>query len=300
MPISSTGRRSPTTIRVQLTLAVTAVIALVVALAGAALVLRADQGGRDDADRTLAARAAQVRAAATRNGTLPTDGTYAVRLIDASGVRAEKGATVKFSLPVKDGYSTVSADDGSHWRSWAETLKTGGQLQILVSLHHVEDQHSGNVLMIDLLVLLAALVAAAGTWFVGGLVLRPLRELKAGAQALTPDGPDRRLPEVTGPPEVAELGTAINGALDRMTERVDQLRAGRVEADTAAAEAFAADVGKQLREPLARLGEELDQLLDNPDLPATQRHLILAAIQTEHRHLGELLEEIEAQARGPV
>jgi signal transduction histidine kinase len=129
-------------------------------------------------------------------------------------------------------------------------------------------------------------------------VLRPLRELKAGAQALSPDGPDQRLPEVAGPPEVAELGTAINGALDRMTERMteraDRIEADGQQADAAAAEAFAADVGKQLRDPLARLGDELDQLLDNPDMPATQRHLILAAIQTEHRRIGDILNNLDA------
>jgi len=281
--------RTPRTIRVQLTLAVTAVVALVVALSGLLIVLRADQHDRADVDRALTARAAEVRTAATKSGSLPTDGTYAVRLVDGTGVRAEKGATTKFSLPVKDGFSTVTAEDGSHWRSWAETLKTGVQMQILIDLTEVADQHSGNVRIMDLLVLLAALVAGVGTWFVGGLVLRPLQRLAAGAQALTPDDPDGRLPEVPGPPEVAELGAALNGALDRMTARADQVHAN---------EHLAEDVSKQLRDPLARLGDELDQLLDNPDMPATQRHLILAAIQTEHRRIVTLVDELGTHARG--
>jgi signal transduction histidine kinase len=279
----------PRTVRVQLTIAVTAVVALVVALSGLFVVLRADHHDRAEVDRTLAVRAAQVRTAAAKSGSLPTDGTYAIRLIDGTGVRAERGSTTKFSLPVKDGYSTVTAADGTHWRSWAETLKTGAQMQILINLAEVEQQHSGNVRIMDILVLLAALVAGLGTWLVGGLVLRPLQRLAAGAQALSPDDPEGRLPEVTGPPEVAELGTAINGALDRMTARAD-----RVHAD----EDLAADVSKQLRDPLARLGEELDELLDNPDMPATQRHLILAAIQTEHRRIVTLADDLEARARG--
>jgi signal transduction histidine kinase len=141
----------------------------------------------------------------------------------------------------------------------------------------------------DLLVLLAALIAGVGTWLAGGLVLRPLQRLAAGAQALSPDRPEGRLPEVTSPPEVAELGTAINGALDRMTARADR---GHADED------LVADVGKQLRDPLVRLGEELDELLDNPDMPATQRHLILAAIQTEHRRIVTLADDLEARARG--
>lgn len=291
------------TTRVQLTLAVTGVVALVVALAGYALVLHADDQRRADLDRALAARAQFVRTAATQSGSLPTDGSFAVRLIDASGVRAEKGAATRFSLPVDDGYSTVTAADGSKWRSLAETLKTGAQMQILIDLAATEDEHSGNVMTIDLLVVLAALIAAAGTWFVGGMVLRPLHRLTEGAQALS-DDPTVRLPPVGGPPEVAELGTAINGALDRMTERVDQLELdnsaierAREQAAAAAAGQLAAEAGEQLRPPLAVLGDNLDRLLDNPDMTATQRHLILAAIQTEHRRLLALVEDLESRPR---
>jgi hypothetical protein len=223
----------PRTIRVQLTLAITAVVALVVALAGMAVVLYADHRDRDDVDRTLTARVAQVRTSAAKSGSLPTDGTYAVRLLDGTDVRAAVGSTTKFSIPAKDGYSTVTAADGSHWRSWAETLKTGAQLQVLIDLRDVEEQHSGNVRMIDLIVVLATLVAAAGTWLVGGLVLRPLLKLAEGAQAITTsDDATIRLPVVTSPPEVAELGNAINGALDRMAGQ----RAGKPPAGNPPAE----------------------------------------------------------------
>jgi HAMP domain-containing protein len=295
---------SPRTIRVQLTLAVTAVIAVVVALVGLALVVRADQRNRDAVDRSLATRAELVRTAAAGSGSLPTDGTYAVRLIDASGVRVERGATTRFSLPVDNGYSTVTAADGTHWRSWAESLPSGAQLQILIDLSAVESEHSGNVMTIDLLVLLAAVVAAAGTWFVGGIVLRPLRRLARDARALGADDLTVRLPAAGEPPEVAELGTAINGALDRMTERVGALQLDNSAIELAAAEAgeraaerFATRAGEQLRPPLAALGDELDQLLDNPDMPATQRHLLLAAVQAEHRRLVRLVDDLEAGAR---
>jgi methyl-accepting chemotaxis protein len=296
------------------------VVALVVALAGMGVVLYADHRDRDDVDRTLTARVAQVRASATKSGALPTDGTYAVRLIDGTGVRAEKGSTTKFSIPVKDGYSTVTAADGSHWRSWAERLKTGAQLQILVDLKDVEEQHSGNVRMIDLIVLLAAIVAAAGTWFVGGLVLRPLLRLAEGAQAITTsDDATIRLPVVTSPPEVAELGNAINGALDRMAGQraetatpvaklpvekpppvakpvegpsIEELAEQLAEA---AAGEFVKETSGRLRAPLAELGEGLDELLDNPEMSATQRHLYLAAIQTEYRRIVTLVDDLEAR-----
>ncbi|GAA0535883.1 hypothetical protein GCM10010172_16480 [Paractinoplanes ferrugineus] len=284
----------PRTIRVQLTLAITAVVALVVALAGLAVVLYADHRDHSDVDAALAARATQVRTAATKSGSLPTDGSFAVRLLVNNAVRAEVGATTKFSVPVKDGYSTVTAADGTHWRSWAETLKTGAQLQVLINLQDVEENHSGNVMMINLIVLLAAVIAAAGTWFVGGLVMKPLVKLAEGAHAITPDAPTQRLPVVTSPPEVADLGTALNEALDRMNipDRAQLTQ----EAAQEATQHFAKVAVDNLREPLHELGDGLDQLLDNPEMTVIQRHLLLAAIQTEYRRLVTLVDDLEPKS----
>ena len=143
--------------------------------------------------------------------------------------------------------------------------------------------------MIDLIVLLAAVVAAAGTWLVGGLVLRPLLQLAQGAREFDPDDAAQRLPAVTSPPEVAELSESLNGAIDRLHERVDTI---------AVDDELAADLVKavaDLRSPLAELGEGLDQLLDNPEMPATQRHLYLASIQTEYRRIVTLVDDLEAR-----
>ena len=274
----------PGTIRGQLTLAITAVVAIVVALAGLAIVLYADHRDRDDVDQALTARAAQVRTTATKSGKLPTDGSYAVRLVQGTTVRAEVGSTAKFSIPVKDGYTTVTAEDGSHWRSWAETLKTGVQLQVLINLKDVESKHDGNVRMIDLIVLLAALVAAVGTWLVGGVVLRPL--LRLAENAPDPVEPALHAPEVDQPSEMDEAGEIVelDRAIDQLNERVETLSI-----DLAKAVA-------ELRFPLDELGEGLDQLLDSPEMPATQRHLYLAAIQTEYRRIVTIVSELEARA----
>lgn len=259
------------------------------ALAGLAIVLYADHSDRDDVDRALTVRAAQVRTAAAKSGSLPTDGSFAVRLVQGTTVRAEVGSTAKFSIPVKDGYTTVTAEDGSHWRSWAETLKTGVQLQVLINLKDVESQHDRNVRMIDLIVLLAALVAAAGTWLVGGMVLRPLLKLAEGAREIDPAEPTPQLPEAD------ELGD-LDGAIDQLNERVDTL----AQAETVVVDdQLAADLAKAveyLRFPLDELGEGLDQLLDNPEMPATQRHLYLAAIQTEYRRIVTLVDDLETRA----
>src|SRR3954464_12912869 len=96
-------------LRTQLTLTVTALVALVVALAGLFIVVRIDHRDQADLDRVLATRAEQVRAAATRNGSLPTDGTFAIRLVNGGDLLKQVGSSAGFPMPVKDGYSTVDA-----------------------------------------------------------------------------------------------------------------------------------------------------------------------------------------------
>ncbi|MBM2618244.1 HAMP domain-containing protein [Actinoplanes sp. LDG1-06] len=201
-------------LRTQLTLTVTALVALVVALAGLVIVVRIDHRDRADLDNVLATRLEQVRAAATKNGSLPTDGSYAIRLIQGGEMLKQVGSSAGFPLPAKDGYSTVSSGD-DEWRSVAETLPTGAQIQILVSLDDLKGQHTDNVLVVDLLVLLAAVLSAAGVWFATGLVLRPFQRLLVAARDLDPADPEQRLPEVKSPREVTELTATLNDLLDR-------------------------------------------------------------------------------------
>ena len=117
-----------------------------------------------------------------------------------------------------------------------------------------------------------------------GRLLRPLERLTAGARDLRPDDADERLPIMTGPPEVAELAATLNVLLDQL------------QADAAATRQFSGDAGDELRAPLTSLGADLETLLDHPDLPATQRHLILAGMADEHQRIVALLDKLEAIA----
>ncbi|MCO8273562.1 hypothetical protein M1L60_23485 [Actinoplanes sp. TRM 88003] len=316
-------------LRTQLTLTVTALVALVVALAGLVIVVRIDHRDRDDLDRLLAQRADRVKVAATKNGSLPTDGTFAIRLIQNGEMLKQVGSSAGFPLPEGDGYATVSSGD-DEWRALTQTLVTGAQMQILVSLNDLEEQHDDNVLVVDLLVLLAALLSAAGVWFATGLVLRPFQRLLSSARDLDPADPDQHLPEVKSPREVAELTTTLNDLLARARAyeapvpdgvRVPpdepvappaavptvEIRAveppvpAPVEPPPALVEPPPAPVAPppaapvstaadELRPSLVDLGAQLDQLMDNPDMPATQRHLLLAQMADEHRRMVAVLD----------
>jgi HAMP domain-containing protein len=345
--------------RTQLTVAATAVVALLVALTGQFIVWRTDQRDRDDLDRTLATRAAQIRTDATKTGKLPSDGVYSVRLMSGTQVRAQSGSAVQFSAPVKDGFSTVAAADGHDYRSWAETLKTGVQLQVLTDYSEVQGRHSQAVRLVDLSVLVAILLGGLASWFAIGIVLRPLRRLEEGARELRPDDLSGRLPSMKEPREVAEIAASVNALLDRMQATAESSTAGRppepngrpfaapaqaasiqagahqaaprvsrppdlpepttstitpppAEPDrfpprptpaaalpSAARPAAAEPAGarpsaptaekegddEELRTALEKLGDDLDTLLDNPELSTTQRHLVLASIQNEYRRI---------------
>jgi HAMP domain-containing protein len=281
-----TVRRVPMRIRTQLTLVVTTVVAVAVGIAGLILVVRTDHRDRDALDQVLAARAGTVRTAAVKSGALPTDGSYTVRLIDKGQVRKQVGSAAGFPLPVENGYSTVGAD-GTDWRSLAEPLVSGAQLQILISLADLREQHTDNVLIVDLLVLLAALISAVGVWFATGLVLRPFQRLLTAVRQLDPADPGSRLTEAGSPREVAELAEAVNALLDRtraFAPSPEEPPETPKNLDT-----------EPLGEPLADLGANLDMLLDNPEMPATQRHLILAAMADDHRRVVTLLEALRAE-----
>jgi HAMP domain-containing protein len=340
--------------RTQLTVAATAVVALLVAVTGQFLVWRTDQRDRDDIDRALAARAAQIGTEAAKTGKLPSDGVYSVRLMSGTQVRAQSGSAVQFSAPVKNGFSTIAASDGHDYRSWAETLKTGVQLQVLTDYSDARDRHSQAVRLVDLSVLVAILLGGLASWFATGIVMRPLRRLEEGARELGPDDLSGRLPGVSEPREVAEIAASVNALLDRMQAAAEAKEPPSSESATAAAPAFAAPAarralpaapvrsgppdlpepttrtvtpppaqpdtfpprpvtpapvapppvapepvnprpsaptaekerdGEDLRAALAKLGDDLDTLLDNPELSTTQRHLILASIQNEYRRI---------------
>ncbi|WP_171168949.1 ATP-binding protein [Streptomyces sp. I05A-00742] len=97
------------------------------------------------------------------------------------------------------------------------------------------------------LAVVPALIAASG-------VLRPVRELRRGAQQITEGALDTRL-KVTGRDELADLSRTFNGMAAALEENVAELR--RMEAN---ARRFAADVSHELRTPLAAMTAVVDVL----------------------------------------
>jgi two-component system sensor histidine kinase PrrB len=131
----------------------------------------------------------------------------------------------------------------------------------------------------------AALLAAAAEWLIGRAVLRPLDRLATGAAAIehNPD-PARRLPSVSHPDEVAALSTTLNGMLDRLGASTETTRR------------FTADVGHELRTPLAATGTYPETLQADPTVSGPARESV-DAMAAQHHRMVALIEGLQALAR---
>ncbi len=140
-----------------------------------------------------------------------------------------------------------------------------------------------RLLLVFFPLFLAAL--AAIVWRVSGSALRPVEELREGAERIGSggagaSGPAERLPVPPTRDEVAALATTLNGMLDRLASAQDRQRA------------FVADAAHELRSPLASMRTQLevaDRLGEGGDLPVD--------LLPEVERLSALVEDLLVLAR---
>ena len=104
---------------------------------------------------------------------------------------------------------------------------------------------------------------------------------------------DQRVPGDDGPAELRSLAASFNDMLARL---------GRSAADReralAATRRFTADAGHELRTPLTSVQATLSALSRHPDIPVAQRTELVLDALAEHRRLVDLLDGLQAMARG--
>lgn len=140
---------------------------------------------------------------------------------------------------------------------------SSGQLTVVVAVDASQAGESGRVLRRGLLIGLPILLVliAAVAWRVVGRTLRPVEDLRAGAEQISQAGAAaRRLPVPAGTDEVHRLALTLNHMLQRL------------DAASAKQRAFVADAAHELRSPLASLRAQLEvaaHLGERADWPAT-------------------------------
>ena len=298
-------------LRGRLTLGITLVLAVVLAGAGVFVSRDVDRSERAAIDDNLKATSELSRetALAAVEQSLPSNDRRLDQVLSATGtslrlllggrVLLDSGRPPAGARPApRDGLRTFTAG-GRHYRSYSTSLERadlGGlaRLEVTTSLEGLEDRQSDLNRRLAGFGAGALLLAGIGVWFVANLLLRPLARLRAEtANIASTSDLDRRVPGDDGALELRSLAASFNDMLARL---------GRSAADReralAATRRFTADAGHELRTPLTSVLATLSALSRHPDIPATQRAGLVDDALAEHRRLVDLLDGLQALARG--
>ena len=269
-------------------------------------------------DRTLdreALSSAQAVAALVDEGRLPdappTSGAQLVQVVDAAGRVVAASLGTDRLVPVLDPEQLRGALAGEAVLVDGVRIGSSGPLRVralaagppdapvavLVAVQVGDVLAARTALRTGLLVVfpVVLLVVAVVAWVVMGRTLRPVEQLRAGAERIGggADGtwartdPDPRLPVPAAADEIRALALTLNGMLDRLAAARDRQRA------------FVADAAHELRSPLASLRVQLEvaeRLGEGGELPAE--------LAPELARLSALVEDLLLLARtgadGPV
>jgi two-component system OmpR family sensor kinase len=290
-------RRLP--IRLQVTLAFAAALALVLLAAGAFVYLRFEEELERTVDSGLRSRAAEVTALRASGSTLATarsaalvedEESFAV-VLDARGreLDATPGAPdVQLDRDELSGRGPrfLDREHGAADGEPARLLAVSAGDEVVVVGQALDDQREALAALLTLggLGLAAALLlGSAAGYLVAGIALRPVEAMRAEAEAIT-DTPDRRLPVPPVADEIGRLGTTLNAML------------ARVERSVAKERRFVADASHELRTPLTILKSEIDVAL-GAQRTAVELRAALASAGDEADRLIRLAEDLLVLAR---
>ncbi len=187
------------------------------------------------------------------------------------------------------GLHTVT-EDGERFRVLVTPVRYSNldaALEVTQSLATLERNQANLNRRLLLYGVVALLIAGLGTFAAAVGVLGPLRRLRAATGRIAGEADlDTRVSETDGPAEVRELAASFNGMLGRLSRAVGATRR------------FTLDAGHELRTPLTTVQATLSALHRHPDVPAEQRTAMLADALDEQRRLVELLDGLQALARG--
>ena len=186
-----------------------------------------------------------------------------------------------------------------HYRTYAERLRDaqlGGLARIEVTSGLSDVEHRVHRLHRKLFILGIGLLllVASGVFFAADLVLRPLRRLRQATSSIAGDADlDRRVAVDDGPAELRSLAASFDAMLSRLSRSAeDRTRA------LDATRRFAADAGHELRTPLTSVQATLSTLARHPDLDGPRRTQMAEEALAEQRRLVDLLDGLQALARG--
>ncbi len=288
-------------VRGRITLATTAAVAVVLAVAGVALVMLLQRDLLDGVDASVLTRAQDI--VALSNGTLPAslpanqDDASLAQVLDSNGrvLAASANIAGESALvqpnPGQGGpqigtLSGLPIGGGERFRVLQEITgppTAPRTLIVAVSLAPVDDAvQSARSLLLRVLPA-ALLLTALATWLGVGRALAPVERIRRGVAAIGSGDLSNRVPVPAARDEVHRLAQTMNSMLDRLESAAGRQRR------------FVADASHELRSPLANIQACLEVALARQDLDLWQEtgH----ELQGEYERMRRLVQDLLLLAR---
>jgi two-component system, OmpR family, sensor kinase len=276
-------------VRIRLTFAFAAVMAVVLAATGLFVYLRYES----QLDGNL-------------NSALRSRGTELAALADDDAVRRRAGGTEGFAQVVRRDTAGELIGPGMFRRAsrgpvlvertrvprfaepvrlLARPARRRGEVLVVGSALGDRDDSLSSLLTVLVTGGLAALVLASLAGYgLAAAALRPVESMRRRATEISQLGSGRRLPVPSGRDELAQLGLTLNEMLDRLEQSAKRERG------------FVANASHELRTPLALLKGELELALQEGRSPQELRAAIVAAAEESDR-LAQLADDLLVLAR---
>ncbi|TPG38670.1 sensor histidine kinase [Sphingomonas koreensis] len=198
---------------------------------------------------------------------------YGYAVFDLAGHRV--AGSLDTSRPAAIGVHDISFVDPSEGADSALALTTqlpnNFRLVVAIDPETLERVDRMILLLFSGAFVLVVVLGIGGALIMGGYLRRRLGGISGTARAIISGDMGQRIPVSPRDDEFDQLALALNTMLDRIAQLLDNLRQ------------VSSDVAHDLRTPLARLRNELEQALDGPrDLPAYRTGLKRAIGQSDH------------------
>ena len=273
-------------IRIRLTAAFTAMMALVLTGVAIGTLLTFGAAFDESLDHTLTNRLQQLQA--TASASEPQSADTAAQVLDAGTGAILSGSPTLEAQPLLSRGEIAAGAAGQFGVDHNTATGLPGPVRILAGPIHRPSAPAAvaveaasltgrNAAVADLgeelavalpLVLIAA---AGGAYLLTAAALRPVERMRAQAAAITPTDPDPRLPVPPADDEIARLGATLNALLNRLHAALARERQ------------FTADASHELRTPLSLLTTELELALRRPRQPAELTAALRSALEETDR-----------------
>ncbi len=297
-------------VRIRVTLAFAAVMAVLIAAAGLFLYLRLESQLNESIDDGLRSRASDLTTLAQQQpGALAAGGEDGLIEPDESlaQVLTRDGRVVDSTPQLEDSavLSEAALQDVGPEGTFSDTsgipeIEEGGEVRLLAAPvgggtgnlvavvgASLEDRNEALGTLLRILLIggpVALLLASLAGYGAASFALRPVESMRRRAATISAGGPDARLPVPPAGDELTRLGETLNAMLARLDAGLERERQ------------FTDDAAHELRTPLALHKSELELALRYGRSEAELRESIGSAIEEVDR-LVQLAEDLLVVAR---